>query len=302
MDDRMLSDRVRTTSVFARIAPDQKLHIVNTLKRDGEVVAMTGDGVNDSPSLKAAHIGIAMGKRGTDVAREASSLVLLDDDFASIIHAIRLGRRIHDNLRKAMCFIIAVHVPVAGLALLPLVFGMPVILGPIHIALLELIIDPVCSLVFENENEEADIMRRPPMPPEAPLLSPPLLAWGVVQGLVVLGLVILTLLPQHGLNTDETSAFVFFSLVLLLLSLTIANRSFKASLILAFKQPNPILVAVIGLVLLILGIAFLSPWILGMLNFAPLGILQIAEAAGVAGLGLIILEGVKVFWRKPLTA
>ena len=141
---RKLARRASTASVFARIMPEQKLRIVQALKANGEVVAMTGDGVNDAPSLKAAHIGVAMGGRGTDVAREASSIVLLDDDFGSIVTAIRLGRRIYDNVRKAMGFIFAVHVPIAGLALLPLVFGLPIIFGPVHIAFLEMVIDPVC--------------------------------------------------------------------------------------------------------------------------------------------------------------
>lgn len=145
LDDAALAERLKTVTVFARIMPEQKLRIVAAYKADGEIVAMTGDGVNDAPSLKAAHIGIAMGKRGTDVAREASAIVLLDDDFGSIVKAVRLGRRIYDNIRKAMAFIFAVHVPIAGLALLPLAFGLPILFGPIHIALLEMIIDPVCA-------------------------------------------------------------------------------------------------------------------------------------------------------------
>src|SRR5204863_2276936 len=130
----------------------------------------------------AAHIGIAMGGRGTDVAREASAIVLLDDDFGSIVTAIRLGRRIYDNLRKAMSFILAVHVPIAGLALLPLVFGLPLLFGPIHIAFLEMIIDPVCSLVFEAEAEEDNVMRRPPRAPDEPLFSWALISWSALQG------------------------------------------------------------------------------------------------------------------------
>ena len=165
LSEAELARRVRTATVFARIMPEQKLRIVNALKANGEIVAMTGDGVNDAPSLKAAHIGIAMGGRGTDVAREASSIVLLDDDFGSIVKAVRLGRRIYDNLRKAMGFIFAVHVPIAGLALLPLLFGLPILFGPMHIAFLEMVIDPVCSLVFEAETEEDDVMRRPPRVP-----------------------------------------------------------------------------------------------------------------------------------------
>src|SRR6185312_6617592 len=172
-----LASRVETAGVFARISPNQKLRIVNAYKGNGEVAAMTGDGVNDAPSLKAAHIGIAMGGRGTDVAREASSLVLLDDDFASIVGAVRLGRRIYDNLRKAMAYILAIHVPIAGLALIPLLFGLPLIFWPLHIAFLELVIDPMCSIVFEAEPEEQAIMQRPPRNPEQPLFSTGHIVW-----------------------------------------------------------------------------------------------------------------------------
>ena len=154
LNDQALAERARQTSVFARIMPTQKLRIVQAFKASGEVVAMTGDGVNDAPSLKAADIGIAMGGRGTDVAREAASIVLLDDDFGSIVRTVRLGRRIYDNLRKAMGYILAIHIPIAGLALLPLMLGLPIILAPIHIAFLEMVIDPVCSIVFEAEAEE----------------------------------------------------------------------------------------------------------------------------------------------------
>ena len=182
LDDAALAERLKSVTVFARIMPEQKLRIVAAFKADGEIVAMTGDGVNDAPSLKAAHIGIAMGKRGTDVAREASAIVLLDDDFGSIVKAVRLGRRIYDNIRKAMAFIFAVHVPIAGLALLPLIFGLPILFGPIHIALLEMIIDPVCALVFEAEREEQDLMERKPRPPQEQLFSLPMIGWSLFQG------------------------------------------------------------------------------------------------------------------------
>jgi Ca2+-transporting ATPase len=140
------------TDVFARIRPEQKLRLVNALKRRGEVVAMTGDGVNDAPALKSADIGIAMGRRGTDVAREAADLVLLDDAFSSIVTAVGLGRRIHDNIRKASVFILAVHVPIAGLSMIPVLSGYwPLLLLPVHIVFLEFIIDPACAMVFEGE-------------------------------------------------------------------------------------------------------------------------------------------------------
>src|SRR3569623_1859658 len=185
MTDDQVRQAVRTCNVFARILPQQKLQIVEALKRNGDVVAMTGDGINDAPALKAADIGIAMGMRGTDVAREASAIVLLDDNFSSIAGAIRLGRRIYDNLRKAMGFVLAVHIPIAGLALLPLLTGLPIMFWPVHIAFLEMIIDPVCSLVFEAEPEELRIMRRRPRRAQEQLLPMRIMIARGIQGLVV---------------------------------------------------------------------------------------------------------------------
>jgi Ca2+-transporting ATPase len=171
LSDEALRERMATVSVCARIAPEQKLRIVQALKARGDIVAMTGDGVNDAPALRAAHVGVAMGGRGTDVARESASLVLVDDNFAAIVAAVRLGRRIFDNLRKAMSYILAVHVPIAGMAMLPVLFGWPALLYPMHIALLELIIDPACSIAFENEPAESDVMQRPPRDAAAPLFG-----------------------------------------------------------------------------------------------------------------------------------
>src|SRR5450631_1727399 len=221
LSEAALALRVRTATVFARIMPEQKLRIVHALKANGEIVAMTGDGVNDAPSLKAAHIGIAMGGRGTDVAREASSIVVLDDDFGSIVKSVRLGRRIYDNLRKAMGFIFAVHVPIAGLALLPLVFGLPILFGPMHIAFLEMVIDPVCSLVFEAQTEEDDVMRRPPRAPDQPLFSGPLIIWSLLQGAFAFGAVALIFVVAlgRGMPESEVRALAFFSLVVTIVSL-----------------------------------------------------------------------------------
>jgi len=194
MDDATLQERIKSTTIFARVVPEQKLRLVNALKANGEVVAMTGDGVNDAPALKAAHIGVAMSKRGTDVAREAAAPVLLDDDFSSIVQVVRLGRRIYDNIRKALTYIIAVHVPIAGMALLPLLFGWPLVLLPIQIVFLELIIDPATSVVFEAEPEPAEIMKRPPRDPQEPMFGKRGLLIGVLQGIGVLAVMLVVYL------------------------------------------------------------------------------------------------------------
>jgi P-type Ca2+ transporter type 2C len=302
LDDSELARRARTAGVFARIMPEQKLRIVQALKADGEIVAMTGDGVNDAPSLKAAHIGVAMGGRGTDVAREASSIVLLDDDFGSIVTAIRLGRRIYDNVRKAMGFIFAVHVPIAGLALLPLVLGLPIIFGPIHIAFLEMVIDPVCSLVFEAEMDEEDIMRRRPRAPNEPLFSWPLIGWSVLQGGLAFGLVgaIFVIALHRGMAEDEVRALTFFSLVLSIVSLILVNRSFSASLVAAFRRPNLALAWILLTVTVILSLSLLWPAASALFRFGPLHADDLALTLAAGIVVLIVLETLKHLWRTRL--
>ena len=295
LDDAELARRTKTTTVFARIMPEQKLRIVNAHKGNGEIVAMTGDGVNDAPSLKAAHIGIAMGGRGTDVAREASAIVLLDDDFGSIVKAIRLGRRIYDNLRKAMSFIFAVHVPIAGLALLPLLFGLPILFGPIHIAFLEMVIDPVCSLVFEAETEEDDVMDRPPRAPDTPLFSGALIAWSLLQGAVAFALVaaIFVIALRSGMPEQEVRALTFFSLVVTIVSLILVNRSFSASLLTALRRPNRTLIVVLAAVTAILALSLLWPAASKLFAFGPLHLDDLALTLGAGLIALVSLEILK---------
>jgi len=299
LSEAELALRVQATTVFARIMPEQKLRIVNAFKANGEIVAMTGDGVNDAPSLKAAHIGIAMGGRGTDVAREASSIVLLDDDFGSIVKAIRLGRRIYDNLRKAMGFIFAVHVPIAGLALLPLVLGLPIILGPMHIAFLEMVIDPVCSLVFEAETEEDDVMRRKPRKPEEPLFSGPLIGWSILQGALAFALVatIFIVAFERGMPEAEVRALAFFSLVLTIAGLIFVNRSFGTSLITALRRPNRALAFVLLAVVAMLSLTLLWPFARDLFRFGPLHLGDLTLTFGAGALVLVLLEILKPLWR-----
>jgi P-type Ca2+ transporter type 2C len=303
-DDARFAEWLRHVNVFARITPEQKLRIVNGLKADGQVVAMTGDGVNDAPSLKAAHIGVAMGGRGTDVAREASSIVLLDDDFGSIVEAVRLGRRIYDNLRKALGFIMAVHVPIAGLALLPLVTGLPVIFSPIHIAFLEMVIDPVCSLVFEAETDEKDVMQRPPRRPDEPLLSRPMVVWSLVQGSLALGLVASIFLAAHmrGMPQDEARALAFFSLVTTIVALIFVNRTFSASVLDAVMRFNRSLHWVLSIVSALLALTLLWPVARDLFHFGPLHLDDIAVTMGAGVLTLVVLEFLKGVWRRVLQA
>ena len=302
LDDTALAERLKTVTMFARIMPEQKLRIVQAFKADGDIVAMTGDGVNDAPSLKAAHIGIAMGKRGTDVAREASAMVLLDDDFGSIVQSVRLGRRIYDNIRKAMAFIFAVHVPIAGLALLPLLFGMPILFGPIHIALLEMVIDPVCALVFEAEREEDDIMHRPPRDPAEPLFSLPMVAWSVFQGGLAFAMLATVFLVESGsgMREAEVRALIFFALIAEIVALILVNRSFSASLGEALLRHNAALryvgAAIVGVTALIL---FL-PAAQTLLKFGSIAWIDMGFAVAL-GLGLLLLlEACKPFVRRGL--
>jgi Ca2+-transporting ATPase len=236
-----------------------------------------------------------MGRRGTDVAREASSIVILDDDFGSIVKSVRLGRRIYDNIRKAIGFIFAVHVPIAGLALLPLPFGWPILFAPVHIAFLEMVIDPVCSLVFEAEAEEENVMRRPPRAPGQPLFSWQLIRWGLLQGSVALALVaaIFVVAVRRNMPAEEVRALVFFSLVTTIVALIFVNRSFSTSLAAALRRPNPALAVVLLTVTVILSLALLWPFARDLFRFGPLHLDDIAVTIGAGVVTLLLLEILK---------
>jgi P-type Ca2+ transporter type 2C len=300
MQDDQLRARMHSPPVFARIPPIQKLRIVESFKANGEIVAMTGDGVNDAPAIKAAHIGIAMGARGTDVAREAAAIVLLDDDFNSIVKTIRLGRRIYDNLRKAIEFIVAVHIPIAGLALLPLLFGLPLVLTPVHIAFLEMVVDPACSIVFEAEEEEQDIMQRPPRNPASPLLERRRIAWAALQGTMACAILggVLVYATFNGMPEQQVRALAFTSLVLISVGFIFVNRSFSASLGKALLRPNKFLWILLTGVAAVLAVTLYWPPASALFRFGALQWQEwiICACAGVSN--VLLLEAVKSKWFR----
>ncbi|MDR3557326.1 MAG: cation-translocating P-type ATPase [Syntrophobacteraceae bacterium] len=287
IDASTLRERMGSVNIFARVVPEQKLRLVNALKANGELVAMTGDGVNDAPALKAADIGIAMGGRGTDVARESAALVLLDDDFSSIVQAVRLGRRIFDNLKRAVAYIVAIHVPIAGLSILPVLFKWPIILSPIHIAFLELIIDPACSVVFEAEPEDPDVMRRPPRNPKEPLFSKMLLTLSLLQGLSVLAILIAVYLFAlfRGQGEQDARTLAFTSLIVANLGLILANRSWSRTALATLRKSNAAMWWVAGGATTFLGLVLYVPFLRGLFRFGVLHPVDLAIclASGIAG-------------------
>jgi Ca2+-transporting ATPase len=303
MNHLELRERIITTNVFARVMPEQKLAIVNALKANGEIVAMTGDGVNDAPALKSAHIGIAMGERGTDVAREAASLVLLNDDFSSIVAAVRLGRRIFDNLTSAMGYILAVHIPIAGMSLLPLVFNLPVVLFPAHIAFLELIIDPSCSVVFESEKEDEHIMKRPPRDLHQTMFNPKKLLIIALQGLSILlaTFVLLIVTTKSGRSELEIRSVTFTSLVLANLLLIIVNLSWRKNIFQILLSANRALVIVIVAAIACLAVILYVPFFADLFHLAPLRILDFFIIAPIMFVSILWFEALKLLKkRNPL--
>jgi Ca2+-transporting ATPase len=299
MDDKELSQKIKTTNIFARVVPEQKLRIVQALKTNGEVVVMTGDGVNDAPALKAAHIGIAMGGRGTEVARESASLVLLDDDFSSIVRAVRMGRRIYDNIKKAMSYIIAVHVPIAGMTLIPVLMKWPMVLGPVHIAFLELIIDPVCSVVFEAESEEKDIMTRKPRRSGEPLFDKKTILLAAFQGLSILIIVAggYGLALGMGHSDADARALAFTTLIFANIGLIFAMRSQTRTILETLQQKNTALWYVIVIALSLLALVLYVPFLQILFSFSSLHPMDLLICLAGGAVSLLWFEAFKLIER-----
>ncbi len=285
-----LSERIRDVNIFARVVPEQKLKIVNALKHNREIVAMTGDGINDAPALKAANIGIAMGEKGTDVAREASSLVLMDDNFASIVGAVKMGRRIFDNLQKALGYIFAIHVPIAGLSLIPVLTAkLPLILWPVHIVFLELIIDPACSIIFEAEKEEKNVMSRPPKNIDEPFFGAKKILLSCAQGIGIL--LICLLIYFVGLNLGygekEARTLTFVTLIVSNIAVILSNRSWTSGIFTILATPNKTVKYVVGGAVVFLLLILNVPFLLNLFQFEKIGYIELLVCT-LAGFSSIV--------------
>ncbi len=304
LSDEALTERLGETHIVCRVQPDQKLRLVRAFKARGDVVAMTGDGVNDAPALKAADIGVAMGARGTEVAREAAALVLLNDDFSSLVTAVRYGRRVFANLRKAIVFVVAVHVPIVGLSIVPVMFGWPMLLMPVHILFLQLIIDPACSVVFEAEPLEPDAMQLPPRRSDQKLFDKAVMVRGLWQGA---GLLLLLLavyagarawLHTDGQRDDIARALTFVVLVLSNLGLIHANRAWGRTVLSGNPESNRQFGWIAAGTVVVLGIALSVPVISRLFSFAAPPPVMLLAALGAALLSMVWFEGVKRFQRQ----
>ena len=284
LGDAALAQAVRRVNVFARVRPEQKLRLVQAYRAAGEVVAMTGDGVNDAPALKAADIGLAMGKRGTDVARESAALVLLEDDFGAIVSTIALGRRIYDNIRNAMRYIISVHVPIAAMSFLPFALGGPLLLYPVHVVFLEFVIDPACTLVYEGERADAGAMRQPPRDPGTPLFNLHMLGVSLAlgAGMLVAVLAVYWWALATGHSDGETRAAAFAAIVFANLALLFVTRSASRTALAMLREANAALWWIVGGAAAALAAAIYVPAIAALFRFAPLGALELGVAAAAA--------------------
>ncbi len=304
LDDASLQKKVLDTQVFTRMFPDAKLRIINALKNSGEIVAMTGDGVNDGPALKAAHIGIAMGKRGTEIAKQASSLILVEDDLSKMVDAVATGRKIYTNLKKAIRYIISIHIPIILTVFIPLALGWiyPNIFSPVHVILLELIMGPTCSIIYENEPMEKNTMIQKPRPLSLSFFNWSELTMSVIQGLMITAGAMLAyqFAVQNGYGEAATRTMVFTVLVMANIFLTLVNRSFDYSIFTTLKYKNNLVPLIIGITLVMLGLMLFVPVFTSFLGFEQLGIDDLLRSAGIGFLSVMWFEIWVIFKKKNI--
>ena len=302
ISDKDFEAQVMKVNIFTRMFPDAKLRILNALKANHQIVAMTGDGVNDAPALKAAHISIAMGKKGTEIAKEVSSLILIDDDLAKMVEAVAMGRKIYVNLKKAIQYIISIHIPIILAVFIPLALGWiyPTIFSPIHIIFLELIMGPTCSLIYENEPMEKNIMQQKPRPLTTTFFDFKELSTSIVQGLVITGgiLYVYQFAVHQGLNEAATRTMVFTTLVTANIFLTLENRSFYYSLFTTLRYKNNLVAGIIIVTVIITAMLLSIPPLTLFFEFENLSASQIAIGVMVGSLSVVWFEGIKAVKRR----
>jgi Ca2+-transporting ATPase len=300
LTETALKKKVEETFLFTRMFPEAKLKIINSLKANNEIVAMTGDGVNDGPALKAAHIGIAMGRKGTEIAKEAASLILLEDDLSKMVDAVAIGRKIYSNLKKAIQYIISIHIPIILTVFLPLALGWiyPNIFSPVHIIFLELIMGPTCSIIYENEPMEKNIMNQRPRPLSSTFFDRKELMTSFFQGLMITvgTLSIYQYAIQHGYNANLTRTMVFATIISANIFLTLVNRSFYYSLFSTMKYKNNLVLMIICITIALTGFLIFIPPLSRFFLFEPLSLVQLLISTSAGCLSAIWYELIK--WRK----
>ena len=302
MDKETLKEKVLQTTIFTRMFPEAKLKIIEALKANNQIVAMTGDGVNDGPALKSAHIGIAMGKKGTEIAKEAANLILVEDDLAKMIDAIAMGRKIYANLKKAIQYIISIHIPIIMIVFIPLVMGWvyPNIFSPVHIIFLEIIMGPTCSIIYENEPIEPNMMLQKPRPLTTTFFNLKEITISIIQGLVItLGLLFsYQYCIQENCTESVTRTTVFLTLIASNVFLTLVNRSFYYSIVTTLKYKNNLVLIIIGITVLITSLLLLVPVFAAFFMFGTVSVSQIGISILVGFVSVVWVEIYKGFKRR----
>lgn len=302
MDETTLKTKVMETAIFTRMFPEAKLKIIQALKDNNQIVAMTGDGVNDGPALKSAHIGIAMGKKGTEIAKQAANLILIDDDFSKMTDAIAMGRKIYLNLKKAIQYIISIHIPIILIVFIPLALGWiyPNIFTPVHIIFLEIIMGPTCSIIYENEPMEQNLMLQKPRPLTSTFFNLKEITISILQGLVItIGLLLVyQYCIYHGLSESATRTSIFIALIASNVFLTLANRSFYYSIFTTIRYKNNLVLLIIGITILMTSLLLFVPIFSKFFLFEKIDLAQIGVCVLVGFISVMWIEIYKLFKRR----